>query len=177
MKGNFMGLLDFFKKKKRLTSSDVLDDESYIKEIRHCSQEAWHQYDVLLAARGYGWKGMVDWASYMSKADLMNISTITYSSLPGSKEIECIESFRQNENDFFKMQELKDEQSSLAVGRESKTLKVPIKIVWFNQTRTLRFFTLFLDDEKLMERYIETMIRRTFLTADAMKLAKSGRID
>jgi hypothetical protein len=120
---------------------------------------------------------MVDWASYMSKADLMNISTITYSSLPGSKEIECIESFRQNENDFFKMQELKDEQSSLAVGGESKTLKVPIKIVWFNQTRTLRFFTLFLDDEKLMERYIETMIRRTFLTADAMKLAKSGRID
>lgn len=82
-----MGLLDFFKKKKRLTSSDALDDESYIKEIRHCSQEAWHQYDVLLAARGYGWKGMVDWASYMSKADLMNISTITYSSLPGSKEI------------------------------------------------------------------------------------------
>jgi hypothetical protein len=44
---------------------------------------------------------MVDWASYMSKADLMNISTITYSSLPGSKEIECIESFRQNENDFY----------------------------------------------------------------------------
>lgn len=105
-----MGLLDFFKKKKRLTSSDVLDDESYIKVIRHCSQEAWHQYDVLLAARGYGWKGMVDWASYMSKTDLMNISTITYSSLPGSKEIECIESFRQNENDFFKMQELKNNQ-------------------------------------------------------------------
>lgn len=172
-----MGLLDFFKKKKKLTSSDVLDDGGYIKEIRHCSQEAWHQYDVLLAARGYGWKGMVDWASYMNKADLMNIPTVTYSSLSGPKEIECTESFHQDEDDFFKMQELKDEQSSLAADGESKTLKVPIKIVWFNQTRTLRFLTLSLDDEKLMERYIETMIRRTLLTADAMKLAKSGRID
>ena len=57
---------------------------------------------TFVSCSGYGWKGMVDWASYMSKADLMNISTITYSSLPGSKEIECIESFRQNENDFLK---------------------------------------------------------------------------
>ncbi|WP_455679332.1 hypothetical protein [Streptococcus sp.] len=167
-----MGLLDLFRKKKEVVANDVLDDDSYIQEIRHSSQEAWHQYDVLLAARGYGWDAMVDWANYMSEADLMNISTVTYSALPGSKEVECIESFRQNGNDFSKMIELKDEQSSLAIGGESKILKVPVKIVWFNQTRTLRFFTLFLDDEKLMERYIETMIRRTFSTPDAMKLAK-----
>nr|WP_205397037.1 hypothetical protein [Streptococcus lutetiensis] len=167
-----MGLLDLFRKKKKTESIDVLDDDSYIQEIRHSSQQGWHQYDVLLAARGYAWDAMIDWANYMSEADLMNISTITYSALPGSKEVECIESFRRNRNDLSEMTELKDEQSSLAIGGESKTLKVPVKIVWFNQTRTLRFFTLFLDDEKLMERYIETMIRRTFSTSDAMKLAK-----
>nr|WP_240187016.1 hypothetical protein [Streptococcus lutetiensis] len=53
-----MGLLDLFRKKKKAESIDVLDDDSYIQEIRHSSQEAWHQYDVLLAARGYGWNAL-----------------------------------------------------------------------------------------------------------------------
>ena len=59
----------------------------------------------------------------------------------------------------------------LAVGGISRVLKAPVKIVWFNQTRILRFFTP-VGDEQLMTRYIETVIRRTFGTKDAMKLAK-----
>lgn len=46
-----------------------------------------------------------------------------------------------------------------------------MKIVWFNQTQVLRFFTI-VDDETLIKKYIETVIRRTFGTNDAMKLAK-----
>ena len=59
----------------------------------------------------------------------------------------------------------------LAIGGISRTLKMPVKIVWFNQTRVLRFFTP-VDDEMLLTKYIETVIRRTFGTKDAMKLAK-----
>jgi len=44
-------------------------------------------------------------------------------------------------------------------------------VVWFNQTRVLRFFTT-IDDDTLMTKYIETVIRRTFGTEDAMKLAQ-----
>lgn len=53
----------------------------------------------------------------------------------------------------------------------SRVLKCPVKIVWFNQSRVLRLFTI-IDDEVLLTKYIETVIRRTFGTKDAMKLAK-----
>ena len=59
----------------------------------------------------------------------------------------------------------------LSVAGIIQTLKVPMKIVWFNQTRILRFFTL-IDDELLIKKYVETVIRRTFGTKDAMKLGK-----
>ena len=46
-----------------------------------------------------------------------------------------------------------------------------MKIVWINQTNTLRLFT-FTEDEEPVKRYVETMVRRTFGTGDAMKLGK-----
>ena len=53
----------------------------------------------------------------------------------------------------------------------SRELKAPMKIVWINQTRVLRFFTL-LDDELFVRRYAETVVRRSFGTENAMKLGK-----
>lgn len=66
---------------------------------------------------------------------------------------------------------MKTENGVLSIAGISTTLKVPIKIVWFNQTKILRFFTL-IDDELLIKKYAETVIRRTFRTQDAMKLGK-----
>ena len=60
---------------------------------------------------------------------------------------------------------------SLSIAGHSRTLNDSVKIVWFNQTRVLRVFTLF-NDETLITKYVETLIRRTFGTPDAMKLAK-----
>ena len=59
----------------------------------------------------------------------------------------------------------------LSIAGISRTLMAPMKIVWFNQTQVLRFFTL-VDDDLLIRKYVETVIRRTFGTDDAMKLAK-----
>lgn len=47
----------------------------------------------------------------------------------------------------------------------------PVKIVWLNQTRVLRMFTP-VNDEELLTRYAETVIRRSFGTAEAMKKYK-----
>ena len=46
-----------------------------------------------------------------------------------------------------------------------------VKIVWLNQTRVLRMFTP-VNDEELLTRYAETVIRRSFGTAEAMKKYK-----
>ena len=59
-----------------INTEEMIDDISYIQEIKHIKGN-WQQYDVLLAARGYGWDMMVDWAAYMEQADLDNVSTIT----------------------------------------------------------------------------------------------------
>ena len=47
-------------------SKEFLDDVTFIQEIKHIAANPWHQYDVLLAAKGYGWEMMIDWADYMS---------------------------------------------------------------------------------------------------------------
>ena len=41
----------------------------------------------------------------------------------------------------------------------------------FNQTQILRFFTI-IDNEELVKKYAETVIRRTFGTENEMKLGK-----
>lgn len=150
--------------------TDTLNDASYIADFRHFDGP-WQQYDFLLAARGYDWNYMVDSAEYLNNAELDNISTVTSSPMPQTKETELIDEFHTAGNSLKKMTSLATEQSSLAIGGISKTLGgLPVKIVWFNQTRVLRIFTIISDDDLLM-RYAETVIRRTFGTSDAMKKA------
>ena len=43
-------------------------------------------------------------------------------------------------------------------------------LLFYNQTRGLRLFTP-INDETLVRKYVETLLRRTFGTPDAMKLA------
>ena len=151
-------------------SSEMLDDISFIQELKHL-RGAWQQYDVLLAARGYGWQMMVDWAAYMKAADLDAISTVTVAEMANLPETELIGDYRQCGGGLKAFDKLSAEKGQLAIGGISRALRAPVKIVWFNQSRVLRVFTL-IDDEPLVTRYIETVIRRTFGTKDAMKLAK-----
>ena len=161
-----MGLFDKFKKKN---NEEYIDDVTYIRDIKHIPSVPWHQYDVLLAAQCYGWDYIIDWANYMATTDLEQISQVTVSSADKSADI--TESYIKSNGKFSETEELKNEAASLSVAGISKTLKAPMKIVWFNQTQVLRFFTI-VDDETLIKKYIETVIRRTFGTNDAMKLAK-----
>lgn len=164
-------IIEFDKSKMNISSPEVLIDVTFIRDIKHIPAGPWHQYDILLAARGYGWEQMLDWADYMAQADLDHITQVTVSSLVGEKEKDITESYLKNGGKCGKTAVLKTEKGTLSIAGISKTLKVPVKIVWFNQTRVLRFFTL-ADDELLMTKYVETVIRRTFGTENAMKFAR-----
>ena len=151
-------------------NEELIDDVTYIREIKHIRGK-WQQYDVLLEARGYGWDYMVDTAAYMEGADLDNVSTVTTAPMGNMPETEHINEYRASQKSLKEFEPLSVEQGQLAIGGISRVLKAPVKIVWFNQTKILRVFSL-VDDDVLMTKYIETVIRRTFGTPDEMKLAK-----
>lgn len=176
-----MGLSDLFKKKnvapqaEEETETTVIDEEylndiTFIRDMKHICNGPWHQYDVVLAARGYGWNDMISWADYMADVDLENVSQVTFSNM-GSGETDITESYKRNSDKCSQMPELTREQGVLSIAGVSKILKAPMKIVWFNQTQILRFFT-FNNDETLMKKYVETVIRRTFGTENEMKLGQ-----
>lgn len=164
-----MGLFDVFKKKNS-TDNDMLDDMSYIADLHHI-QGPWQQYDFLLASQGYGWNYMVDSANYMIQSELEQIGTVTVSKVLGADETELIDEFHSVGDSIKEMKSLSEEAAALGLGGMSKIIGGPVKIVWLNQTRVIRIFTP-TNDEDLLTRYAETVIRRTFGTPDAMKKAK-----
>lgn len=155
-------------------SKPMLDDPTFIRELRHSVFGPWQQYDVLLDARPYGWVDILSWADYITEQelDLSLNGQITVNSGAGERNV--TEAYMQNQGKCTQTPELKTECASLSVAGLSSTLKAPVKIVWINQTRTLRLFVLAPHHETLMRRYIETVVRRSFGTADAMKLAKTN---
>ena len=162
------------KRKSASVDEPMLDDVSYIREIKRqpfmWAHTTWQQYDILLAARPYWWEAMVDWAAYMETADIENIESLTVNA-PDEKETELVQEYNQNKVGLKNFDKLDKEMGSLSIAGHSRTLNDDVKIVWYNQTNVLRVFT-HINDETLVTKYVETFIRRTFGTPDAMKLAK-----
>ena len=163
------------KAKSANEAETMLDDISYIQEIKHLHGNAgnvvWQQYDILLAAQHYDWWTMVDWAAYMESADINMIESVVVADLAEAIGTELVHVYNQDKVGLKNFEKLKEEQARLSIYGHSHTLNSSVQIVWFNQTRVLRVITL-IDDEVLIKKYVETVIRRTFGTKDAMKLAK-----
>lgn len=164
-----MGLFDAFKTKQNI-DSDMLDDMSYIADLKHF-EGPWNQYDFLLASQGYGWDYILDSAEYMINAELEHIGTVSVSKVLGANEVELIDELNSAGGSIKKMKSLAEEAGALGIGGMSKIVGGPVKIVWINQTRVIRIFTP-ANDEDLLTRYAESVIRRNFGTADAMKKGK-----
>ena len=168
------------KEKIAPVAEPMIDDLSYIQEIKHLSGKVgivlWQQYDVLLATQKYGWETMVDFAAYLETADIFKIDSIAVADMINEPSTELVHVYNQSKVGLNKFDKLAEERGVLSIAGYSSTLKDSIKIVWFNQTRVLRVFTQ-LDDETLITKYVETVIRRTFGTNDAMKLAKPNRAE
>lgn len=143
------------------------EDVSYINRIQYV-KGAWHQYDVQLAARPYSWKTMVDMAAYLEQADLGELQTLTVSRV-GTPATELIDDYRKSGTALVEYRGLAVERGTLAVGGISRTLNTPVKLVWINQTNVMQVLTPMLLDDVLIEQYLETLIRRTFGTSEAMK--------
>jgi len=167
------------KKKPKVESANetetMLDDNSYIQEIKHLYGNVgiafWKQYDILLETQHYSWGTMVDWAAYMESADIDKIDSIIVADLTDDSGIELAHVYNQNKGGLNNFEKLKEEHGILSIAGHSHTLNDSVKIVWYNQTRALRVFT-HINDEVLITKYVETLVRRTFGTKDAMKLAK-----
>ena len=84
--------------------------------------------------------------------------------------IELAHVYNLNKVGLKNFERLVEEHGILSIAGHSHTLNDSVKIVWYNQTRVLRLFT-HINDETLVTKYVETIIRRTFGTKDAMKLA------
>ena len=155
----------------------MLDDTSYIQEIKHLYGNVgiafWKQYDVLLATQHYGWETMVDWAAYMESADIDKIESIVVADMTDDTGIELAHVYNQNKIGLKNFERLAEEHGILSIAGHSRTLNDSVKIVWFNQTRALRVFS-HINDETLVTKYVETLIRRTFGTKDAMKESPSA---
>ena len=114
-----MALFDLFRKKNTgketrnpqevasLPADEYLDDMTFIRDIKHIQAGSWHQYDVLLAARGYGWDMMIDWADYMSVSDLGHISQVTTGYM-GTQEKDITESYNKSNRKCAETQEMLD---------------------------------------------------------------------
>lgn len=139
-------------------------------EIQH-TEGSWQQYDILLASGIYGWDYAIHTAEYMASTDLMNIGTVSITPTPNGQAIEYIDEYHASGESFKAIKILEKEAANIGIGGISKVIGAPVKIVWFNQTKVIRIFTP-IHDEKMMKRYAETVIRRTFGTSDAMKKYK-----
>ena len=119
----------------------------------------------------YGWETAVDWAAYMESNDITDISTLCTGTI-GLESIEYISEYQKAGVSIKEFDKLSVEYGFLSLGGVSIELKAPIRITWYNQTNVLQFDTWLFMDDTLMRRYVETVIRRSFGTEDAMKLAK-----
>lgn len=169
-------ILSLFKKNHKddvLISTELskmyLDDITYIRDIYQIQCGSWEQYDVVMNTWGYSWETMIEWADYLIDADIENLDQVT---IGGYKlgEINLVNEYKKVKK-CKRVKSLEEEQSTLGIAGKSKVLKQNIKIVWINQTNRLRLFAM-IKDIVLIEKYLETVIRRTFGTENQMKLGK-----
>ena len=83
--------------------------------MAHSKLGNWEQYDVLHAARGYGWDMILDWADYMVQEDVENISKASLSVMPGMEEKDFLSEYKQS-GSFSQTDVLKNEYGLLNEG-------------------------------------------------------------
>ena len=158
-----MGLFDLFKKKETGGSG-----KTYIDSVRHIECGPWHQYDILLTTTIYGWEYMLGWADYVAGIDMRPVDRVTVADI-GKEEINVTDDYSEVKS-IKRMSCAANERGSLGVAGTSDVLRgTLVKIVWLNQTRMLRIFVPFRNDELIL-KYVDTIVHRSFGKIDQMKL-------
>ena len=136
-------------------------DGGTVRAVKHSPVGRWHRYDVMLAS-GYGWETMLAWADYMTASDLVSVSEVTVGEADvGDRNVTA--SYRRYGEKCADTPEMQTEQGLLSVAGWSRRLKVPLKMIWYNQTNALCFFTPVKKSKRRMRRYAETIVCCGFL--------------
>ena len=163
-----MGLFDIFKKKGN-------EDKTYIRAASHVACGPWHQYDVLLNVPIYGWEYILNWAEYMVSSDMKQIDQVTVAGI-GTEDKNITPEF-DSDKGIKAMPTVADEYAMFGLAGISNMTRGPIKIVWFNQTKMLRFFVATRNADFIL-KYTDTMVGRTFGTDKQMRLlAKNIKVE
>lgn len=150
-----MRLFGIFGKHKEENKKEA----SPVVALDHKQEGPWHQYDVLTDTV-YGWQTILDWADYMIKTDIADVQYVTACASPNGEEIDYSLEYAFHEG-VKKVPQFAREQALLGVAGHSRSLHIPMKIVWLTNTKVIRFFIM-TDDEKMIREYAAKTIKRSF---------------
>lgn len=148
-----------------------LEDESYILQTLHTTMN--DNNSTLYLFRHYiadplRWESILQMVDYLLKADIVNFLVRV---VDGNQETDITASFRANGNRCASTPELQKEHQQLILIGDSRCADQRIRLNWTNQANMIDM-DLALDSQTLSVRYIETLLRRSFKTADALKLGE-----
>lgn len=172
-----MGIFDAFKKKNKITEQQATDNNAYLDEytyivrFEHTEARGWHQYTIQLTS-GYNWGYMLSSADYLIATDIVDLQQVEYSLVAGAPGVNITSNFKTSKTKLQDYPELQNERGVLSIAGTSRNARIPLKIIWFNQTSIMRFITPGINNEELIRKYAESVIRRNFGTPDAMRMGK-----
>ena len=164
-----MGLFDLFKGKgaPSVELEGMLDDYTWLEEMKHSVNGSWHMYDVSFFAGGYDWNYIKDSAEYMIQNDLTKVVEVK---IADTADHNITEEFLQT-GSLLTTPSMDTERRVISVAGFSKVLDKNMMIIWIANARVMKFITDF-DDETLIKKYAETLLRKNFGTENEMKMGK-----
>lgn len=146
---------------------EFLDSYTWLEDVKHSMSGSWHVYDVTFFAGGYDWNYVKDSAEYMIRNDLTKVVEVK---VADSAEYNITNEFMQY-GSLLTTPSMNCEYNVISVAGFSKVLNKNMMIIWFTNARILKFITEF-DDETLLRKYAETMLRQNFGTENEMKTGR-----
>lgn len=143
-------------------------DYSYICDVK-CAESTkdypLHQYFITLTGN-YGWEYILSTADYVLKSDFPRLDQLCCGHL-GGRQIDMTRQYDSSRG-LSALFDIRNEFGWLSIAGGSKRIG-GVRITWFNQTRNMKI-ELMVPDRDGAAAYAETIVRRTFGTADEMKL-------
>ena len=130
-------------------------NDTRILEIKHIPGD-WHQYEVKLNFT-YGWGYIIKSAVNVAQKDLMSVDLLSIADKNG-QATDLTASLQSVGGDINKCPELIKEHQALSIAGNSGELKLPTRMIWFNEMPFFRIFTVMEVSEEDLRNYISDKI-------------------
>lgn len=146
---------------------ETLDSFTWLEDVKHSMNGSWHVFDVTFFAGEYDWNHVRNNAEYTIMHDLTKVVEVK---VADTAEYNITEEFMQY-GSLLSTPSLDREYNVMSVAGFSKVLNKNMMVIWFTNARVMKFITD-LEDETLLKKYAETLLRENFGTENAMKMGK-----